>query len=88
MSRPVEAFSRKGSNGVIQVGSRYTDNLRGPNDFGPIADVYTDNGWLWITTDPYEGSVMLDAETLPLLIKALQRLESERRKADKATTPA
>lgn len=76
MSRPVEPFIHDAPKGVIQVGAKYADADGG---YGPIADVYLQDVWLRIVTDRYEGSVMLHAEALPLLIKALQRLQRRQR---------
>ena len=78
MSRLVEPFMRDTQTDTILVGARYVDATSG---FGPIAEIYLQDVWLRIVTDRYEGSVMLHAEALPLLIKALQRLERKRRKA-------
>jgi len=44
---------------------------------GPIADIKADKTWLYITTCPYDGAVMLNIETLPFLIEALQDIQSE-----------
>jgi hypothetical protein len=41
---------------------------------GPKADVYIRDGWLFVQTDRYEGSAMMNAETLPALRKALAKL--------------
>lgn len=49
---------------------------------GPEAVISYDENWLHITTDPYEGHVMLNIETLPALLRALKdvtkRLQSVR----------
>jgi hypothetical protein len=44
---------------------------------GPEAAVYADKDWLYVVTDDYEGHAMMNIETLPALIKALQRIKSE-----------
>ena len=51
-----------------------------PNGFavgtsgGPVAQIWRDGDWLYIETDPIEGCVMLNIETLPFLQKALARI--------------
>ena len=44
---------------------------------GPIAEISADDTWLYIETDPYEGSVMLNIEALPVLLRALIELHAE-----------
>ena len=39
-----------------------------------MAEISADKTWVYIVTDPYEGSVMLNIEALPNLIAALQAL--------------
>lgn len=41
---------------------------------GPIAEVWFDDTWLRIQTDPYEGSVMINIEALPHLQLALKKI--------------
>jgi hypothetical protein len=55
---------------VTLVGARYNSS----GTLGPVAQVYADKDWVWIVTDSYEGSVMLNIEALPLLIEALRKL--------------
>jgi hypothetical protein len=43
---------------------------------GPVARVHGDNNWVYVITDDYEGVAMINRETLPKLIEALQRLET------------
>jgi hypothetical protein len=42
---------------------------------GPVAHVNGNSEWVYVTTDDYEGVAMINRETLPKLIEALQRLE-------------
>lgn len=46
---------------------------------GPVANVEVRNGWLYIETDPHEGSAMLNVEALPKLRLVLQKLEAATR---------
>jgi hypothetical protein len=41
---------------------------------GPVGKVTWDDTWLYISTGPYEGNVMLNIETLPYLRQALARV--------------
>lgn len=41
---------------------------------GPTAEISYDKTWLYIMTDPYEGRVMINIETLPALRKALAKV--------------
>jgi hypothetical protein len=41
---------------------------------GPVADVYRDKHWLFIVTDSYEGTAMLNIEALPALLMALNEI--------------
>jgi hypothetical protein len=38
---------------------------------GPFAFITFDKDWLWISTDDYEGTAMLNIEALPMLRRAL-----------------
>lgn len=38
--------------------------------------VYVEGPWLMVVTDEYEGAAMLNVETLPFLIEALQKLKA------------
>lgn len=58
--------------GKLLVWSEFSDPIKGYR--GPVARVYRDRAWLHIVTDPYDGSVMLNIETLPALRKALSKL--------------
>jgi len=58
--------------GHAHIGSKYTDSIGGS---GPIAEVYGEGPWLHIVTDRYEGHVMILANTLPLLIRELRKLQ-------------
>lgn len=49
------------------AGSRYT---------GPVVGVWSERGWVYVSTDLYEGTARLNRETLPKLIEALQKLEA------------
>ena len=72
MSRPSEPYLwRDSKTGHAYIGARYTDDIGGQ---GPLAEIWVDDVWLRIQTDKYEGSVMVHANTLPLLIKELKRL--------------
>jgi hypothetical protein len=42
----------------------------------PVARISISKEWLYIITDDYEGVAMLNAETLPLVIEALQKLQT------------
>jgi hypothetical protein len=46
---------------------------------GPEAQVTWDDTWLNISTDPYEGHVMLNIEALPYLRQALAEIDRKRR---------
>lgn len=54
----------------LLVGARSKDS----DYLGPVADITWDETWLWIVTDEYEGSVMLNIEALPHLRRALARI--------------
>jgi hypothetical protein len=43
---------------------------------GPTAEIYIEGQWLFVVTDPHEGSVMLNVEALPKLRLALQKMEA------------
>lgn len=73
--RSCEPFLRNRTDGVTEVGTIYTDDPK-RTDYGPVAEVYFRDQWLYIVTDCYEGSVMLDKLAAPLLVQALQRLLS------------
>jgi hypothetical protein len=73
MSRPSEPYLwRNPKTGHAHIGAKYTDKIGGQ---GPLAEVWVEGPWLHIQTCPYEGSVMVLANTLPLLIKELRKLE-------------
>jgi putative sterol carrier protein len=42
---------------------------------GPVAEVWFDDTWLRIQTDPYEGSVMINIEALPHMQLALKKIQ-------------
>jgi hypothetical protein len=50
---------------------------RGPEPpyIGPVARIWGDAEWVYVSTDDYEGTAMINREALPKLIVALQRLE-------------
>lgn len=80
MSRPSDPFLwRDPKTGRAYVGSKYADK---PSDMGPTAEIYREGPWLHIVTDRYEGHVMIHANTMPLLIKELRRLEKADRRRD------
>ncbi len=60
-------------NGTLMVGAEDLSDPKNPYR-GPIAEVEWDDNWLHITTDPYEGSAMLNIEALPYLRKALAQV--------------
>lgn len=69
----IQGFRRDSPDGSQQVGAE--EKAR---DYqGPVADVSYNKDWLYISTDPYEGSAMLNIEALSHLIEALRRIESE-----------
>ena len=41
---------------------------------GPEAEVYIDGHWLYVSTDTYEGTAMINKEALPALRRALAKL--------------
>lgn len=53
----------------------YEKPEREPPYYGPQARISHDDTWLHITTDDYEGHAMLNIETLPVLIRALQAIQ-------------
>jgi hypothetical protein len=72
MGRTVKAKLQVLDNGHQYVSTKYTDD----GTSGTHAEIWLDEDgvWLWIQSDPYEGSVMLHAKALPQLIRALKRL--------------
>lgn len=71
--------------GKLLVWSEDADPVKGYK--GPIASVYRDRIWLRIVTDPYEGHVMLNIETLPALRRALGLIARRVKRAD-ANSPS
>lgn len=45
---------------------------------GPTAQITWDDTWLYIETDPYESSVMINIEALPHLRRALAKIARHR----------
>lgn len=45
---------------------------------GPVAEITADSTWLYVSTDPYEGTAMLNIEALPFLIEALTKIAAGR----------
>lgn len=76
MRRPSEPYLwRDPKTGHAHIGAKYTDSIGGE---GPLAKVWVDGPWLRIQACRYEGSVMVHANTLPLLIKELRKLAKAR----------
>ncbi len=42
---------------------------------GPAPQIYIEDGWLRIVSDPYDNTLMLNAEAIPHLIKVLRKLQ-------------
>lgn len=42
---------------------------------GPVAQVTWDDTWLYVSTDRYEGTAMLNIEALPYLRQALAKID-------------
>lgn len=62
--------------GNYSVGCRAEPQI-GPYPYrGPCANVYAKDGRFYVNTDDYEGNAMLNIETLPKLIEALQKLQA------------
>lgn len=64
---------------TLLVGARDKENGRE----GPVAHVTYDDDWLWISTDEYEGTTMLNIEALPALRRALTIIARDRKVAAK-----
>ena len=86
-SRPVEVFVSETSGFVGRhrstkkrtvVGTKYTDQLGG---YGVCAEIYVEQEFLYFVADPYDNHFMIDVETIPALIKELQRLQRIQKKA-------
>lgn len=54
---------------------------------GPVARIEYDKTWLYITTDHYEGRVILNIEALPYLRQALTKILSEITRAKQKPLP-
>jgi hypothetical protein len=63
-------------NGVMHVDTRFTDT----NIMFISASVEVADGFLHIVVDDYDNSLMLDADAIPHLIKALQKLQRQAKK--------
>ena len=73
MPHDLKPYLKDGSDGEFIVGS-----YSAPTNYrGPEAVVFMDSEWLYISTDEYEGTAMLNIESLPMLRVALQRLEQQ-----------
>jgi hypothetical protein len=73
MSRPVEVVVTAATDKKPAViGTKYTDEIGG---YGVCAEVYILEKWLYLEGDPYDNRFMIDVETIPALIKELQRLQ-------------
>jgi hypothetical protein len=76
MSQYKGFFEKKGR--ILFVGARSTNKERGEYSYdGPTAEVYRDKDFFYISTDPCEGTAMLNIESLPFLIKALREIKKE-----------
>lgn len=64
---------------VGYIGAQSTDDETGTY-WGPIARVSFDKDWLYIVTDDYEGSAMINIQALGKLRLALARIHKERRR--------
>lgn len=58
---------------IFLVGAEDLSDPKAPYR-GPVAEVEWDDTWLNITTDKYEGHVMVNIEALPHLRRALSQI--------------
>lgn len=76
---------------IEQSGDDFLVGTKGTGEYkdyiGPQAHVYVEGGWLYVVTDEYEGSVMLNVEVLPFLRRALAKIAKSRALAAKEETP-
>lgn len=60
-------------NGKVYVGAE--DNEKKYS--GPCAEVYREDDWIRVVADKYDNALMLNIETVPFLIKALQKIQRD-----------
>lgn len=68
--------------GEYRVGCKDEPEVGGYPYVGPCASVYADKSFVYISTDPYDGTAMINLEALPLLIESLRKLEAHIKSSD------
>lgn len=76
MARPVKS-ELVTHDGTMYVRTVYTDD----NSTSMCTSVSVNDVWLNIVENQYDNSLMLHADSIPYLIKALQKLQRQAKKA-------
>ena len=62
--------------GQYRVGTKIEVPFREDPYIGPCAHVYVDYDYLHISSDDYDGHATIRIEALPMMIEALQKLQT------------